>query len=228
MAALKAHKRGLMQQLFPREGETRPRLRFPEFCNAPEWKLKKIGALLEEVSRPIDMRDDDEYSLVTVKRRYGGVVFRERLKGRSIKVKSQFMVRTNDFLISKRQIVHDACGLVPQNLDGSIVSNEYSILGPKNNCDIEFLSYFSQQPVVSRSFLQSSAGIVIEKMLFKLNIWLNLEFRFPSIEEQRHIANCLKSAEQQIAAESDQLAALRAHKQGLMQQLFPALEAASA
>ena len=173
------------------------------------------------------MDDEEEYSLVTVRRRYGGVVFRERLKGRSIKVKSQFFVRTNDFLISKRQIVHDACGLVPQDLDGSIVSNEYSILGPTNDCDVEFFSYFAQQPVVSMSFLQSSVGIVIEKMLFKLNIWLNLEFRFPSIEEQRQITGCLKSADQQIAAESNQLAALKNHKQGLMQQLFPVLETTS-
>jgi type I restriction enzyme, S subunit len=29
--ALRAHKKGLMQQLFPQEGETQPRLRFPEF-----------------------------------------------------------------------------------------------------------------------------------------------------------------------------------------------------
>ena len=36
--ALKAHKKGLMQQLFPREGETQPRLRFPEFQNAGEWE----------------------------------------------------------------------------------------------------------------------------------------------------------------------------------------------
>ena len=43
MEALKAHKRGLMQQLFPREGDTRPRLRFPEFRNAPEWKGKLLG-----------------------------------------------------------------------------------------------------------------------------------------------------------------------------------------
>ncbi|MBW9248486.1 MAG: restriction endonuclease subunit S, partial [Acidithiobacillus ferriphilus] len=35
--ALKTHKKGLMQQLFPREGETQPRLRFPEFQNAGEW-----------------------------------------------------------------------------------------------------------------------------------------------------------------------------------------------
>jgi type I restriction enzyme S subunit len=35
--ALKTHKKGLMQQLFPRERETQPRLRFPEFQNAGEW-----------------------------------------------------------------------------------------------------------------------------------------------------------------------------------------------
>ena len=41
--ALKAHKKGLMQQLFPREGETLPRLRFPEFQNAPEWEEASLG-----------------------------------------------------------------------------------------------------------------------------------------------------------------------------------------
>jgi type I restriction enzyme S subunit len=39
--ALKTHKKGLMQQLFPREGETQPRLRFPEFQNAGEWEDKE-------------------------------------------------------------------------------------------------------------------------------------------------------------------------------------------
>src|SRR5204862_155628 len=113
---LKAHKKGLMRQLFPREGETFPRLRFPEFRAGPVWELKKLGALLQETSRPIELDDEKEYSLVTVKRRYGGVVSREVLRGKSIKVKSQFVVKAKDFLISKRQIVHDACGLVAREL----------------------------------------------------------------------------------------------------------------
>jgi type I restriction enzyme, S subunit len=221
---LKAHKKGLMRQLFPCKDETKPRLRFPEFRKCSMWGPKKIGDMLEEVARPIEMDDNAEYSLVTVKRRYGGVIFRERLNGRAIKVKSQFIVKTNDFLISNRQIVHNACGLVPSDLDGSIVSNEYSVLGPRDGCDIEFFNYFSQQPVVSASFLQSSVGIVIEKMLFKLNYWLNLEFLFPSFEEQRKIAGCLVSVDGQIAAESERLDALKAHKKGLMQQLFPSPE----
>jgi type I restriction enzyme S subunit len=47
--ALKTHKKGLMQQLFPREGETQPRLRFPEFQNAGEWEETELGQCLEKV-----------------------------------------------------------------------------------------------------------------------------------------------------------------------------------
>ena len=45
--ALKTHKKGLMQQLFPAEGETVPRLRFPEFENAGEWEEKRLGDIIE-------------------------------------------------------------------------------------------------------------------------------------------------------------------------------------
>ena len=58
--ALKAHKKGLMQQLFPREGETLPRLRFPEFQNASEWAGKKLGDF-SEVSASGDL-DNTLYS----------------------------------------------------------------------------------------------------------------------------------------------------------------------
>jgi type I restriction enzyme S subunit len=45
LEALRKHKKGLMQQLFPREGETRPGLRFPEFRDHPKWEAKRIGEL---------------------------------------------------------------------------------------------------------------------------------------------------------------------------------------
>jgi len=222
--ALKTHKKGLMQQLFPREGETLPRLRFPEFQKGSGWKLKKIGALLVDTPRRIEMDDENQYSLVTVKRRYGGVVSREILKGKNIKVKSQFIVEANDFLISKRQIVHNACGLVPDELEGCIVSNEYSVLTPREGCDVSFFNYFVQQPSVSHSFMRASVGIVIEKMLFKLDSWLKREFLFPSFEEQKRIATCLTTLDDLITAHSAKLSALKTHKRGLMQQLFPSPE----
>jgi type I restriction enzyme S subunit len=180
--------------------------------------------MLVETQRPIEFSDDAEYRLVTVKRRYGGLISRGIMKGREILVKSQFVVRAGDFLISKRQIVHNACGLVTQELDGSVVSNEYSVLTPKPGCSIEFFSWFAMQPAVSASFMNCSVGIVIEKMLFKLPAWLKQEFLFPTLPEQQRIASCLGSLDALITAETQKFEALKTHKKGLMQQLFPSPE----
>lgn len=221
--ALKEHKKGLMQQLFPAEGETVPRLRFPEFRNMPSWKEKRIGNLLRKVMRPLKMEDDQEYSLVTVKRRYSGIETRGVFKGLAIKVKSQFLIKANDFLISKRQIVHCACGVVPKLLENSIVSNEYSVLEATPECDIDFFWHFSQQPKVGESFLASSRGIVIEKMLFDLEYWLKIKFMFPQFPEQQRIGRFLTSIDNLIVAQSNKLVALKTHKKGLMQGLFPSV-----
>lgn len=199
-----------------------PKLRFPEFWDAGEWEERRLREALTEKPRPINMNEDDEYSLVTVRRRYGGVVSRCVLKGASIKVKTQFLLQENDFLISKRQIVHCACGIVPKALDGTIVSNEYSVLRTRDGFDITFFDYFAQQPIIGQSFLRCSIGIVIEKMLFKLNDWLKQEFLFPSLPEQQRIADCLSSIDELITAQAERLAVLKTHKKGLMQQLFPA------
>ena len=61
LEALRSHKKGLMQQLFPRPGETRPCRRFPEFHNAGEWEEKRLGDLGTLVSgltySPSDVQD---------------------------------------------------------------------------------------------------------------------------------------------------------------------------
>ena len=79
----------------------------------PGWTRGPLSAHLTEELRPLNMADDEVYNLVTVKRSRGGVVLRERLKGSEIAVKTQFRLKAGDFLISKRQIVHGACGIVP-------------------------------------------------------------------------------------------------------------------
>lgn len=57
---------------------------------------------------------------------------------------------------------------------------------------------------------------------------LDMVAPFPKENEQQRIADCLSSLDTRITAETSQLAALKTHKQGLMQQLFPAPEAATA
>ncbi len=58
--ALKTHKKALMQQLFPREGETVPRLRFPEFRDAGEWKAQELGPKTTKVGSGITPSGGDK------------------------------------------------------------------------------------------------------------------------------------------------------------------------
>ena len=78
--------------------------------------------------------------------------------------------------------------------------------------------------MVGRSFLECSIGVGIEKMLFKINDWLKREFLFPSLDEQVRIANHFSSIEELIAAQDQMVNALKTHKHGLMQQLFPVMD----
>ena len=59
--ALKTHKKGLMQQLFPREGETQPRLRFPEFLNAGQWVMRTMGSFASFSSGGTPSKDNPAY-----------------------------------------------------------------------------------------------------------------------------------------------------------------------
>ncbi|NJM56488.1 MAG: hypothetical protein HC857_02130 [Synechococcales cyanobacterium RU_4_20] len=54
--ALKTHKKGLMQQLFPREGETQPRLRFPEFRGTGEWEELSLADIAKISSGTTPLR----------------------------------------------------------------------------------------------------------------------------------------------------------------------------
>jgi type I restriction enzyme S subunit len=65
-------------------------------------------------------------------------------------------------------------------------------------------------------------------MLFKLNDWLKQEFLFPEHDEQKRIAQFLANLDGLIDSQSQKLEALKTHKKGLMQQLFPAMDEAEA
>lgn len=184
------------------------------------WSRSAIGQHLVEVRRPVKMDDDTTYDLVTVKRARGGVVKRETLEGRNISVKSQFEIHEGDFLISKRQIVHGACGVVPTDLHGSTVSNEYSVLRPRDTIDLQFLKYLSHSIHFQQTCFHSSIGVHVEKMIFKLDKWFEWRFDLPPIEEQWRIAEILGTWDRAIETTEKLIDASEAQKKALMQQLL--------
>nr|WP_321258900.1 restriction endonuclease subunit S [uncultured Pseudodesulfovibrio sp.] len=193
----------------------------PKLYETPSgWTREPLGAHLCEVKRPVDMTDDAEYKLVTVKRSRGGAEERSVLTGRDIKVKSQFYVKPNDFLISKRQIVHGACALVPDELDQAIVSNEYAVLEAGDALDLDFLKYLSHSIYFQQTCFHSSIGVHVEKMIFKLDQWLKWEFNLPPIAEQKRISQILSTWDRAVGAMDGMIKNCLLEKKALMQQLL--------
>lgn len=184
------------------------------------WHKVALGAHLHEINRPVSLEPDTEYTLVTVRRSRGGVDKRKVLLGSEIKTPTQFFVAAGDFLISKRQIVHGACGIVPPELDGAVVSNEYAVLGSDGKIDPRFLRYLSETTYFQQTCFHSSIGVHVEKMLFRTEQWLKRPFNIPPLDEQRRIVEILDTARQQMALAEQQLALLKAEKCALMQQLL--------
>lgn len=216
----KVLKKGLMQQLLTK-GIGHTEFKMTELGEIPVgWEVVQLQDLFDLVSRPIKMNDKQEYRLVTVKRRHGGIVERGRLLGELIKVKSQYLIKEGDFLISKRQIVHGACEVVRKHLEDSIVSNEYHTLLVTEKLDIEYFRWLSQTQLVMGYFLRASIGVHIEKMLFKLNDWYKYKIAVPSIEEQQKIAEILSSVDVKLAVYEEEKDKYTQLKKGLMQQLL--------
>jgi type I restriction enzyme, S subunit len=193
----------------------------PNLGKKPDgWIETTFGKVLKPVQRKAKLVDNQEYQLVVARRNRGGVAPRSNLKGREIKTKTQFYLRANDFLIAKRQIIHGACGVVPKELDGSIVSNEYSVLNVKDGLLLDYLNYYCHTVHFQQTCFQSSIGVDVEKMVFKLDQWLGWKIHLPPLPEQRKIVDILSTWDEAIAKTEQLIAVLQKRKKGLMQRLL--------
>ena len=195
-----------------------PKIRFKGFTDP--WEQRKLGDLLIKRSRPVQMIDSKSYKLVTVKRRNNGIVLRGIYKGAEVKVKSQFMLKRGDFVISKRQVVHGADGIVPKSLEGAIVSNEYLILNGGHGLNTDFFGILATTPMMYKMFFLSSYGIDIEKLVFNVQDWEKRKITLPGLMEQEHINHIIKTLKSSIAANQNKVDQLKQLKKLLMQKVF--------
>lgn len=201
--ALKAHKKGLMQQLFPREGETLPRLRFPEFHSAPEWEDDKLGAVCE-LYQPVTL-SASELSMTGEYLVYGanGVIGSH----------NEYNHEESEVAVTCRGAT---CGEVNRTQPKSWITGNAMVVKPRDErLSRDFIFHYFKNHGL-KSVISGSAQPQITRTGFA-----PLSVSFPKPAEQHRIATCLSSLDDLIAAQSDRLAALRTHKQGLLQQLFP-------
>ncbi len=223
--ALKAHQKGLMQQLFPQEGETEPRLRFSEFKGAGDWSEQSIDKLATVQSGATPSKANAEF--------WGGST-----PWVSAKDMKRLFLEDSEQHISDKAVLNGA-RLVPKgtlllltrgmtllkDVPICFLSREMSFnqdvkaLRPKGRVNGLFLAWLLLGSKSRLLDLVTIAGHGTGKIDTKELKALLL--RIPQPLEQQRIVDCLTSVDDLIAAEFQKLDTLATHKKALMQQLFP-------
>lgn len=225
--ALKTHKKGLMQQLFPHEGETQPRLRFPEFQKDGEWAEKKLEDLAKRGSGHTPSKSHPEYynggikwvSLADSKRLDNGLI-------------SETAIEISEEGIQNSSAVLHPQGTVFISRDAGI--GKSAVMSEPMAVSQHFIAWSCKPRLLSNWFLyhllqnakphfeRAATGSTIKTI--GLQFFIDLAVRIPALAEQQRIAECLNSLDTLISVETQKIEALKLHKNGLMQQLFPTLE----
>lgn len=226
--ALKTYKRGLMQQLFPREGETLPCLRFPEFASTSAWHSQKIASLLNKASFAVSVEPEKMYREIGIRSHGKGIFHKEPVRGKVIGDKRVFHVVQDALVLNIVFAWEQAVATTSKNEVGMIASHRFPMyLAKPGKCDVEYVKGFFLTNEGKRLLGVASPGGAGRNKTLGQKEFENLEIALPiSVDEQTRIANCLSSIDTKIAIESDKLESLKTHKQGLMQQLFPSPEEA--
>ncbi len=223
--SLRQHEQGLMQRLFPQADQTMPRLRFPEFQNSQSWSMRPLGEILVPIARE-RKKPAVPYTGLGV-RSHGRGTFRKELEHpERTSMTHLYEVDCNDLIVDITFAWEGAIAIVRPEDAGALVSHRFSTYQFVHNAVMpEFFRY----PILDKRFIYKlgviSAVGAGQNWVLSKHDFLKIELALPSISEQRKIADCLGCLDDLIAAESQKLEALQRHKQGLMQKLFPSLEA---
>jgi len=234
LEALRKHKEGLMAQLFPQGDESVPRLRFPEFQYAGHWGREPLSELCDiKHGYAFDgefFSDEGKYVLLTPGNFYerGGYRDRgEKQKYYTGEIPRDYVLNRGDLLVAMTEQAAGLLGssiLVPDS-DKFLHNQRLGLVMKKLGVawSNEFFFYVFNTPPVREGIHGSASGMKVRHTSpTKIG---QVVVSFPaSLSEQQRVADCLSALDARIAAQTRKLDALKQHKQGLLQQLFPSLE----
>jgi type I restriction enzyme S subunit len=215
---LKAYKKALMEQLFPREGETVPRLRFPEFQGAGEWEhhpLKEITVFVKDRISVSDVNRANYASTENLMPDFGGIS-----PASSIPVAGNVVsYQQNDILVANIRPYLKKIWLSDKN---GGASNDVIVIRAKPEIKHQYLSQVLKNDRFVAFVMSGAKGLKMPRG----DTALIREYSVPTpkIREQSQIAACLFMVDDMVDSQSELLETLQVHKQGLMQQVFPSLE----
>ncbi|HCC4869475.1 TPA: restriction endonuclease subunit S [Pseudomonas aeruginosa] len=219
---LRIHKKGLMQQLFPREGETVPQLRFPEFRNLGEWKEKSISDFGDIITGSTPSTAHPEFY-------EGGIPFVSPADISDLRWVNDTKTTLSAWGFEKTRpikansilfvCIGSTIGKVTQNARDCATNQQINSVIPNSEHSSGFVYYILS---LNAKRIAKLAGIqavpIINKTQFSA-----VRLLVPEFSEQDRIAKCLSSLDDFIATQSQKVDALIIYKKGLMEQLFPVM-----
>jgi len=226
---LKEHKKGLMQQLFPAQGKTTPAYRFPQFQNAEEWDNKVLSDVCKLVRGPFggalkkEIFVEDGYAVYEQSHAIYGEMnkFRYHITEDKFDELIRFAVCPNDIIMSCSGTM-GKFAVIPNNHKNGVINQALLKLSTKKDNDYRFVKLLLELPCNQEQLLSESAGGAIKNVASVRQI-KEMSLCIPKPKEQQKIADCLSSVDELIDAQTKKLEQLKAHKKGLMQQLFPTI-----
>lgn len=223
---IKAHKKGLMRQLFPAEGETTPKFRFPEFRRMGAWKSIPLNQLAKRCTQKNSQK---KLTRVLTNSAEFGVVDQRDFFDKDIANQSNlegyYIIEKGDYVYNPRISATAPVGPISKNNVATGVMSPLYTVFRFNNDHNDFYAHFFKTTGWHQYMRQaSSTGARHDRMAITNDAFLDMPLPVTCMEEQQTICDCFSSLDELIAEETRKLALLKAHKQGLMQQLFPSLD----
>jgi len=229
LEALRAHKKGLMQKLFPAEGQTMPEWRFPEFRDSGEWDkrpLKEIfyifqGFAFSSSDSVIDGVRWLKIADVSIQRMNYGAPSYLPIEYKNLY--KDYLVKQGDCVIAlTRPILNGLLkmAMVDKVFEGALLNQRVGKLVTNQNSF--FVYCLLQTPKIINNIEKNISGSeppnLSTRQIEDINTYI------PSISEQQKIADCLSYVDDLITEQVKKIEALRTHKKGLIQGLFPSIE----
>jgi len=181
--------------------------------------MKRIGHILTRNKTPVLVRDDVTYKQVTIRTNYKGVVLRGSQNGSSIGTKNQSAVSAGQFILSRIDARNGAFGIVPEELEGAIVTNDFLAFDiNEEEVEREFFNVFLQAPQFLEACMKASRGNTNRKRVDE-DFFLNYQVNLPPLAEQHEIIKQINKGRTKLAAVSAEIT----HQQSLLAKLKQAI-----
>jgi type I restriction enzyme S subunit len=210
------HKKGLLQNLFPQEGETVPKLRFKDFEESGEWEAKRLGEVCE--INPSICKLPKEFIYIDLESvENGQLLQRKKICIDNAPSRAQRLLRKSDIIFQMVRPYQRNNLLF--NLDdfNYVASTGYAQLRTLQSP--EFLYYQLHTDFFVFGVLEKCTGTNYPAI--NTAELTTIEIFIPSLPEQQKIASCLSSLDDLINAQRQKIELLKQHKKGLLQGLFP-------